>query len=182
MSDFELQKIALFDLRLLNCDRNSSNILIKRKDVNEQRCTDNNIPGYGGCSDAYTLIPIDHGLCFPSRLLVYEIDWAWLHCPHIKKPVHEDIKQYLQDLDIDELLSNVVLKVRLSSESLFLAKIVHLLVKDAVTAGLTLYDIAMIIARTSEDIPSPLEKAVCTSMYVCILRMYVYKNVIYIIM
>jgi hypothetical protein len=168
LSDFEVQKIALLDLRLLNCDRNSSNILIKKKDIGEQHCAVNNIPGYGGCSDAYTLIPIDHGLCFPSRLLINEIDWAWFSCPHMKKPVHEDIKQYLQDLDIDELLSSVLLKVSLSTESLFLAKVVHLLVKDAVAAGLTLYDIAMIIARTTEGVPSPLEKAVCVYLYMSI--------------
>jgi len=30
-SDFEVQKIALFDMRILNCDRNASNILVKRK-------------------------------------------------------------------------------------------------------------------------------------------------------
>ena len=30
-SDFEVQKLALFDIRTLNCDRNASNILLQRK-------------------------------------------------------------------------------------------------------------------------------------------------------
>lgn len=50
-SDFEVQKIALLDLRILNDDRHEGNILFRRES-----------------SDNIVLIPIDHGLSIPDNL------------------------------------------------------------------------------------------------------------------
>lgn len=44
----EVHKIGLLDVRILNCDRNDENILIKK------------------VNDKLVLIPIDHGLSFPD--------------------------------------------------------------------------------------------------------------------
>ena len=48
----EVHKIAILDLRILNLDRNASNILVKKQ------------------GDQYKLIPIDHGLSIPDSLAV----------------------------------------------------------------------------------------------------------------
>lgn len=54
----EVHKIAILDLRILNCDRNDENILAKRNDLKQ-----------------YSLKPIDHGLSFPDT---FEICHDWL--------------------------------------------------------------------------------------------------------
>lgn len=45
-------------MRILNCDRNESNILIKIKNKNNKK--------------KFKFIPIDHGLSFPDRFEIYE--------------------------------------------------------------------------------------------------------------
>ena len=186
LSDFEVQKVALLDLRLLNGDRNASNILAVKKYLSDSDglfcdngsgsdtgiCSIQNrrdcyikqsalIDGGGGRkAELYSLIPIDHGYCLPSKLLINELDWAWFYYPQVSHPVHDDIKQYLASLDLELLLKNMLAQVSLSEESIFLAKISHTLVVDGVAAGLTLFEIASIVVRIEEDIPSSLEKAI----------------------
>ena len=174
LGDLEVQKVALLDLRLLNGDRNASNILAIRKQNNTRSdCTCSNscisASGFqmsGECKKfdraergVYELVPIDHGYCLPSRLLIHELDWAWFYYPQIDQPVHDEIKQYLKGLDLDVLLRGMLSQVSLSEESLFLARVSHQLVVEGVAAGLTLFNIAAIVARTADDVPSALEKA-----------------------
>lgn len=196
----ELQKIALLDIRLLNCDRNASNILAIRKAVphtfnngvrprrgsrsgsdlswteSEQPDEDEEVDledfldesmrsgSRGpGSEDLYELIPIDHGYCFPSRLLIEDFDWAWFDCPQIAKPVDPAIKDYLYSLDIEDLLRKLSEKVVLSEESLFLVRLVHHLLVWGVSRGLTLRDIAGLIVRTEDGKPSALEKVIASA-------------------
>lgn len=56
----EIHKIAVLDLRILNLDRNTDNILVQQK------------------GDKYRLVPIDHGLSIPDSLQVHSYDLAWL--------------------------------------------------------------------------------------------------------
>lgn len=56
----EIHKIAVLDMRLLNIDRNTDNILVTRLGEN------------------LALVPIDHGLCMPDSLEVNSYDLAWL--------------------------------------------------------------------------------------------------------
>lgn len=227
-SDFEIQKLALFDMRSLNCDRNASNILVQRKqrpcsggmdmdkdysqqaggrrdsrsaslsswdhyyssdDFFESSRSDDDEDASGSTSrsgsmgmqdgsrgagaglpprrrsagevkDKYHLVPIDHGYCFPTALDIKEWDWAWFHLPHLKRPVHPKIKEYLLSLDFEKLCAELMEQVSISEESLFLLRLTHNLLVSGVTAGLNLYDIAKLIARLDEDEPSPLERAI----------------------
>lgn len=52
----EVHKIAILDLRILNLDRNETNILVKIKIDRKTR------------KKVKTLVPIDHGLCIPDNL------------------------------------------------------------------------------------------------------------------
>lgn len=56
----EIHKIAVLDLRILNLDRNTDNILVQRQ------------------GQEYRLVPIDHGLSIPDSLEVCSYDLAWL--------------------------------------------------------------------------------------------------------
>jgi Phosphatidylinositol 3- and 4-kinase len=175
LSDLEVQKVALLDLRLLNGDRNASNILaIRKKNHAQDGCTccnscsnsrametkESHVSSDAGEDSEYELVPIDHGYCLPSRLLIHELDWAWFYYPQVNRPVHEVIKQYLRELDLDALLVSMLSHVSLPEESIFLAKISHQLVVDGVAAGLNLFEIATIVARVKDHIPSSLERAI----------------------
>ena len=65
----EVHKIAVLDIRLLNLDRNSCNILVQ-----------NHFNPKTG-EEAKTLVPIDHGLTIPDSLSIQSFDLAWLDFP-----------------------------------------------------------------------------------------------------
>ena len=54
----EVHKIAILDLRILNCDRNEANILVIKKLVSNNK---------GGTNKLTNMVPIDHGLSFPDN-------------------------------------------------------------------------------------------------------------------
>jgi len=195
----ELQKVALLDMRLLNCDRNASNMLAIRKpaksrsgssrsDIPRKYSRSSSLgtasesgygeqgeidlgefldsepqPQYSRYSDLYSLVPIDHGYCLPSHLRIDELDWAWFHCPHIAVEVQPEIRDYVNSLDIDALLSDLTRQVPVSEDCLYLLRLAHTVIKEGIAAGLTLRDIAAIIARVDEDVPSPLENAIAAA-------------------
>lgn len=64
----EVHKIAVLDIRLMNADRNSANLLCRRR-------RDNTIE----------LVPIDHGFCLRSVADVSWMDWCWLDWPQLKE-------------------------------------------------------------------------------------------------
>ena len=70
----EVHKIAVLDIRLLNLDRNSCNILVQ-----------NHFNPKTG-EEAKTLVPIDHGLTIPDSLSIQSFDLAWLDFPQAEKP------------------------------------------------------------------------------------------------
>jgi hypothetical protein len=192
MGTLELQKIALFDMRVLNCDRNSANILCDRKPLHEiqlgrprrdsrsgSMTSDNEFEEMDmsewmerplkknsrGNDDCYELFPIDHGYCLPPKLLIEEFDWCWFNCPQISQPVEPEIKKYMNELDIDRLIERVKSQLRAANQSLsedcfFLLRLAHNLILQGINQGLSLRDIAGLIARTEDGIPSALEKAV----------------------
>ena len=64
----EVHKIAILDIRTMNADRNSANLLVRRR-------RDNSLE----------LVPIDHGFCLRSVADVSWMDWCWLDWPQLKK-------------------------------------------------------------------------------------------------
>lgn len=77
----EVHKIAILDLRILNCDRNEANILVVKKMVTNAK---------GSTSKITNLIPIDHGLSFPDNFEIYDHQIVWMtykqaHLPLSKK-------------------------------------------------------------------------------------------------
>jgi hypothetical protein len=184
----ELQKIALLDMRILNCDRNSANILANRKSISQMQYVRHRRDSRSGSmtsvdddyeemdmndfmdrplkknssrnDDLYQLIPIDHGYCLPPKLLIEEFDWAWFYCPQISQPVDPEIKAYMNEINIEELIEKLRKQVSLPEDSLFLIRLAHNLILEGINQGLTLRDIAGMIARTDDGVPSVLEKAV----------------------
>lgn len=52
----EVHKVGILDVRIVNCDRNDANILVKKSIINKDKPR-----------KVMRLIPIDHGLCFPDN-------------------------------------------------------------------------------------------------------------------
>ena len=65
----EIHKIALLDIRLMNADRNSANLLCRRR------------PEDGSIE----LVPIDHGFCLRDVCDVSWYDWCWIDWPQMKE-------------------------------------------------------------------------------------------------
>jgi phosphatidylinositol 4-kinase type 2 len=64
----EIHKIAILDIRIMNADRNSANLLVRRR-------RDNTLE----------LVPIDHGFCLRTEADVSWMDWCWLDWPQLKQ-------------------------------------------------------------------------------------------------
>ena len=137
-STYECQAIAILDLRILNCDRNEGNILVRiRKNSKGQK--------------VHSLVPIDHGLAFPDNLNIAEYEIAWSLWPQIKKPIHEKLKEYILNLDTIKNLEMLqsTLKFRPICQRNY--RIAETLLIEAVKMDFTLYDISKIMYKKDRD-------------------------------
>ncbi len=74
----EVHKIGILDLRILNCDRNDANILVKKMMVGKEKP-----------KKVIKLIPIDHGLSFPDNLEIYDYEMVWMGYRQSQQPFSE---------------------------------------------------------------------------------------------
>jgi len=140
----EVHKIAILDIRIMNADRNTANLLVKRR------------PEDGSLE----LVPIDHGYCLRSVSDVSWMDWCWLDWPQLKKPVSDRLRKYILDLDIEADARMLQERLNICQEAVDYFRASSSLLKAGVRAGLTLYDIAIRCCRNdnSAEVPSMLEK------------------------
>ncbi|KRW99839.1 hypothetical protein PPERSA_10958 [Pseudocohnilembus persalinus] len=105
----EIHKIAILDIRILNCDRNDENILIEKIDKSQKKYKIDK------------LIPIDHGLSLPDTLEINDEEIVWMGWDEVKKPLSQENKEFILNMNIDDqvklLRSN--LKIREKSLRLF---------------------------------------------------------------
>lgn len=138
----EVHKIAILDIRLMNADRNSANLLCKRRSDN-----------------SFQLVPIDHGFCLRSVADVSWMDWCWLDWPQMKQPLSQRTKDYILSLNIEEdaRLLHETLNIQREALDYFCAS--SSILKAGIRAGLTLYDIAVMCCRNDNlgEAPSKLE-------------------------
>ena len=161
----EVQKIAILDIRLMNADRNSANLLIRRTP-----------------EDKLELVPIDHGYCLRSVCDVSWMDWCWLDWPQLKKvrcgfscaryvcwsfltllvpqPLSNKAKEYIKKLDIEADVRLLQDLLNLDQDALDNFRASSLALKAGVEAGLTLYEIATVCCRNDNmgEVPSRLER------------------------
>jgi hypothetical protein len=134
----EVQKIAIFDLRIFNNDRHGGNMLMKKKS-----------------DGTYELVPIDHGFSLPSVMNRAWFDW--LTWPQAKEPLSTALKDYVSKIDIEKDMETLK-PLNLRPECLRTMKISTMLLKKGCELGLSLFDIASIVCRsTTLEQPSELE-------------------------
>jgi len=139
----QIHKIAILDIRLMNADRNSANLLCKRR------------PEDGSIE----LIPIDHGFCLRSVCDVSWMDWCWLDWPQLKEPISPEIKAYIMNIDIDADCRLLKEALNIQGRELDYFRASNKVLKEGVNSGLSLYDIAIICCRNDDlgEVPSKLE-------------------------
>ena len=150
----EVHKIAILDLRILNCDRNDENILvIKKKNKSGQK--------------EYKLIPIDHSLTFPDCIEIYEYEMCWTGWKQSKEPFSQKMLEYINSIDITGDMKKISETVKMRPICLRNYRIANITLQLGVQFNLNLYEIAMLIYRKGYDeVPSIVEKIVeeCKSL------------------
>jgi len=141
----EVHKIAVLDIRIMNADRNSANLLCRRKP---------NDP------DTFELIPIDHGYCLRTVADVCWFDWCWLDWPQLKKSVSQKTKEYILNLDVEKDARMLKEKLNIPSDALDYFRASSKLLQAGIRVGMTLYDIAVLCCRNDDagEHPSKLEQ------------------------
>jgi len=131
----EVHKIAILDIRLMNADRNSANLLCRRKPEDP---------------DHFELVPIDHGYCLRTVCDVCWFDWCWLDWPQLKKPLSKKSRDYVLGLDIEADVRMLRERLHLKGEAIDYFRASSRLLQAGVKAGLTLYDIAVMCCRNDD--------------------------------
>jgi len=139
----EVHKIAILDIRLMNADRNSANLLCRR------RRTDNSIE----------LVPIDHGFCLRSVADTSWMDWCWLDWPHLKEPMSPKAQEYIINMNIEKDTKMLRERLNICGEALNFFYASSSILKAGMKAGLSLYEIAVMCCRNDNlgEVPSKLE-------------------------
>lgn len=116
----QVHRMAILDIRLLNCDRHLGNFLFDKL--------------------SKTLYPIDHGLILPARASKIRFDWKQLVQAHI--PFNSIELAYIENLDLDEDEKTLRRCGINSVEAMERMKLSTALLKECARRGLTAHQIA----------------------------------------
>jgi len=128
----EVHKIAVLDIRTMNADRNTANLLCRRNPEDP---------------DFFQLIPIDHGYCLRTVADVCWFDWCWLDWPQLKQPVSEKTKKYILNLDIEADARMLKERLSIPERALDYFRASSKLLQEGIKSGMTLYDVAILCCR-----------------------------------
>ena len=109
------------------------------------------------------IVPIDHGLILPHFTSLDDVSCDWLHWKQCKAPLSPELKEYVASLDgrRDAVMLQHVLGDAIRMECLLTLRLCTLLLQVGVAAGLTLFDIGLMMCRDQdENKPSALELAI----------------------
>jgi len=142
---FQVQKVAMLDIRIFNTDRHGGNLLYKN--------------GPSGRKSAM-LIPIDHGYSLPSTL--DEALFVWLDWPQVNCKMVPEVKEYIANLNVE--VDVQILKDKFpqsfGDEHFSIMRLTAMLLKKGAALDLTLNQIGSLICRLDFNMPSPLEQIV----------------------
>jgi len=159
--DEEVRKIAILDLRILNCDRNEGNILVKKD------------------KKSFELIPIDHGLSFPDCFEASIYDIIWMEWPQVKKPWTPTELEYIRKLDPKSDVENLSHHFKFRDICLRNFRIAGTVLKKFANNGLTIHDIGTFMYRDDPEIESAIEGLIKeTEDFVETMRSSVFNNIV----
>lgn len=132
----QLHALAIFDIRVLNCDRHMKNALVDSKN---------------------NLYPIDHGLILPD--IANKIRFDWMSLPQAREPFSKETLAYIESLD-SEKDAAILREQKIDTPAIQRMQIATLLLKECAKAGLTVYQIARLM-RGSSKRTSHFESSIC---------------------
>jgi len=144
-SDFpvpDVHRIGIMDIRLVNTDRHTGNILITESDRGELH-----------------LIPIDHAYILPHFHCLDEVNHEWLFWPQAKKPFGEEELKFIEGLDPEADAVMVTTSYQLARPYILTLMIGTFVLKIGSKKGLTLYQIGRLFIRGGLS-ESPLERLI----------------------
>jgi len=136
----DVHRIGVLDLQILNCDRNSQNLLVKRLE-----------------SGDLSLIPIDHGFSMPAGLSLGAGRFEWLNYPAAKKPFSQRLLDYIAAISPERILTILRDEFNIRDECLTALWISNTFLQLGAAAGLCLHDIGDAVCRRDIEKPSDLE-------------------------
>lgn len=128
----EIHKIAILDIRTLNCDRHMKNFLVDQ--------------------DGKKIYPIDHGYTLMENALYLRFDW--MNFPQAKKPFSANSLNYIKQIDIEKDLQLIQRKLPSSVKKQAIVsrlRIALMLLKEGAKQGLTPYQIGDLMIRRPKD-------------------------------
>jgi len=147
--DDQVRKIALLDIRILNCDRNEGNILVRKE------------------KGMLNLIPIDHGLSFPDSFQACTYDVVWMEWPQTKKKWMPLELDYISKIDPKADVEKLSKHFKFRDICLRNFRIAETVLKKGATAGLTLFEIGTLLYRDDPDFSSPIEEIIRKTEELC---------------
>lgn len=137
----DVHRIGVLDIRLFNMDRNEENMLVRKESDGQLR-----------------LIPIDHTYCLPAVTNLDGAFFEWQYWPQAKKPFSQTTKDYVAAINIDQD-AQLLRSLGFPEASVTTMTVSTLLLKEAVSSGWTLHDIACFMSRgIPMTTPSKLEE------------------------
>eukprot|EP00188_Purpureofilum_apyrenoidigerum_P004846 Plantae.Rhodophyta-Purpureofilum_apyrenoidigerum.ctg5803.p1 GENE.Plantae.Rhodophyta-Purpureofilum_apyrenoidigerum.ctg5803~~Plantae.Rhodophyta-Purpureofilum_apyrenoidigerum.ctg5803.p1 ORF type:complete len:354 (+),score=54.47 Plantae.Rhodophyta-Purpureofilum_apyrenoidigerum.ctg5803:533-1594(+) len=130
----DVQRIAAFDLRVMNADRHGGNLLVSQE------------------GSVHRLTPIDHGLILPESLR--SLPWpVWMNWPQSKEPMTPRVREYIMGLNFDKDAKMLRSKFgnNISEGALDALQCGTMLLKACVSLNMTLYEIGLLVYSTSTE-------------------------------
>jgi len=124
-----VHRIGILDIRIFNMDRNNENILVQERD------------------DGLHLVPIDHTYSLPPVSALDGAYFEWQYWPQAKKPFSPECKAYVLSIDIGKDVEDLQ-SLGIPEDCIMTMVVTTMLLKEAISAGWPLYDIACLMART----------------------------------
>lgn len=122
----ELRRIAIQDIRMLNGDRHSGNILINDGHLN----------------------PIDQGSAFPYNAAWLKFQWM-AYSDILSETLEKDELDYIQNINI-ERDSDILRSLNFQPAAIARNQLATLLLKECIAQGLSLFDVAQILMTGPE--------------------------------
>ncbi|KAJ4879752.1 Phosphatidylinositol 4-kinase gamma 5 [Raphanus sativus] len=138
-----VHRVGILDVRILNTDRHSGNLLVRKL----------------GMFGQVELIPIDHGLSLPETM--EDPYFEWIHWPQASIPFSEEEVKYIASLDPFEDCEMLRRELPMVREgSLRVLVLCTVLLKEAAAYGLCLAEIGEMMTREvrpGDEEPSEIE-------------------------
>lgn len=138
-SQDDVHNIGIFDIRVLNLDRNGENLLVV-KDGKQHR-----------------LVPIDHAYILPPK--IQKPYFEWLYWKQAKEPFSPATLKYIADLDVEEDAKKIA-EQGLPEECIKVMKVSTIFLKRCAAAGMNLFQIGSLVSAGNESEKSVFESIV----------------------